>query len=78
MLRQIFLREIDSSHGNIFFHVANNVRELKGQTAALGERFGGGIAISEDLDAHQPNHRSNAVTILLQIIESLVARGEAG
>ena len=32
MLRQIFLRKIDSSHGSIFFDVANNVRELEGQT----------------------------------------------
>src|ERR1019366_5480521 len=54
----------------------NDFRKLKGETAAFGQRLGGGIAISENLDAHQSNYRRHAIAILAQLFKCLVTRDQ--
>ena len=76
VLRQVLLRKINPAHGDVFFDVANDVRQLKRQTAAFGQRLGGGIAISKDLDAHQSNHRRHSIAILAQLFKRLVTRDQ--
>jgi hypothetical protein len=59
----------------IFFHVANDVGELERQAAALGQRFGGGVAVSEDVDADQADDRSDAIAVEAEVFESFVLDG---
>ena len=49
---------------------------MEGQAALLGERLGGGIAISEDVDADQTDDRRHAVAIELEIFEGFVLHRE--
>ena len=70
-LRQIFFRQIDAAHAGVFFHVANDVGELKSQPASFGERFGRRIAVSEDVDADQSDYRRNPVAVEPKVFESL-------
>ena len=60
----------------VFLHVANDVGELEGEAAALGERLSGGIAITEYPDAHQADHRRHAVAVEMKIFEGPVLDDE--
>ena len=70
------MRKIHPAHGHVFFDVANNIGELKRQSAAFRQWLGRGIAISKNLDAYQPYDRGDAITILPQLFKRLVARNQ--
>src|SRR5205814_8554331 len=71
---QVLTRKIDATHSGIFFHVTQNVGELESNTAFFRQRFGGRIAVSEDVNAHQAYYRGHVITILVKLFESLVGR----
>src|ERR1700733_10384752 len=75
-LRQILLRKINAPDADVFFHIANNICQLKRQAATLGKWLSRRVAISENLDAHESHHRRHTVTILAQFLESLVTRDQ--
>ncbi len=77
-LRQVFFGKIDAAQARVFFYVANDVGELEGEAAALGQGLGFRIAIAEDVDADQADHRCDAIAVEAEIFESLVLDGETG
>src|SRR5581483_2956429 len=72
-LRKIILRKINAAHGGVFFHVTNDVGELKSQAEAFGKGLSGGIPVAENPDADQSHHGSYVVTVDVEIVEGAVA-----
>src|SRR5579863_443156 len=75
---KIFFREIDTPHGCVFLHVANDVGELEGEAAPFGKFLGGGITIAKNVNANESNNRSDTIAIETQVLKRLVLHAEAG
>src|SRR5262249_49426681 len=54
--QQILFREIEAAHLRIFFDVADNVRELEGDTAFFRQSFGMWIAVSVDANTYEAHN----------------------
>ena len=70
--RQIFLRQVHASHLRVFFYVANDVGELKGDPSLLRQLLGARVAIAEDANADQTDDRRHVIAVIVKLIEGLV------
>src|SRR5580698_9507635 len=66
---EVFEWQVETAPLSIFPHIAENIRQLKGDTGFFRKLLCPRIVVSEDPDTHQPDHRSNQVTIAIEIRE---------
>src|SRR3954469_16578408 len=64
---QVFLRDIYPPKRRVFLHIADDVGELKGDAKPLCKILRFCVAVSEDVDADQPNDRRDVITVPVKI-----------
>src|SRR4051794_21685564 len=77
-MREVFHREINASEACVFFHVANDVRQLKRHSDLLSQLLSRLIAISEDTDAHQSYYRRHVIAVTVEFVESAISNDRIG
>src|SRR5439155_19071609 len=70
---QIFLRQIDSSHREIFRNVPQNIRQLKSNSELWRQFQGGGIAKSKHVHTAESYGAGYAIAIPLEKLEAGIA-----
>src|SRR5581483_1269749 len=70
--RQVFLREVHPSETSIFFHVTDNVRELKCEPEPLSKPLCGRVFVTENVNADEAHDRRHVITVALKVLKTTV------
>src|SRR6266511_1213902 len=70
---QVLLWQIDAPARGVLFQIAQDVSQLQGDAEVDGVILRAQASISEDLYAHQPRDRGDAVAVLMKLVEGLIS-----
>jgi len=71
---EIFLRQIDATHFEVSFHVANDVCQLKCEAQPFGKIGIARVAETENVQARESHGSRYAIAILGKLVERRISR----